>query len=424
MIDADHGRTSRSRYSRATSRCWSSSGRSGAGRAGWLGPVLAADRGRARADDRQARQRRATPRSSARYGVMGRADDAAVRERGAGQAGRGRQAEAPARGRSSPAWFVQAPEAYLVEDCRRGPLACSAWPSLRGSPRRVPLLRVRLDHEVGGPLRRVPGLGHASRGRRRHRAHRPRPARSSAPAAPDRRGRRPAAPRPPDRRRRVRPGARRRPRPGRGGAGRRRARHRQVHPAARRRGRARARAEPASAACSTSPARSPPRRCGCAPSASRRWRRTLYLAAETDLATVLGQIDARRARAGRRRLGADDRIRRGRGRGRRRHQVREVAASLIRVAKERGIATVLVGHVTKDGSIAGPRVLEHLVDVVVQFEGDRHSRLRLVRAVKNRYGPTDEVGCFDLSDERHRRARRPQRAVPVPAQPTACPAPA
>ena len=62
------------------------------------------------------------------------------------------------------------------------------------------------------------------------------------------------------------------------------------------------------------------------------------------------------------------------------------------------MAILLVGHVTKDGSIAGPRVLEHLVDVVVQFEGDRHSRLRLVRAVKNRYGPTDEVGCFDLSD--------------------------
>ena len=75
-----------------------------------------------------------------------------------------------------------------------------------------------------------------------------------------------------------------------------------------------------------------------------------------------------------------------------------MAASLIQVAKARGIAVLLVGHVTKDGSIAGPRVLEHLVDVVVQFEGDRHSRLRLVRAVKNRYGPTDEVGCFDLSD--------------------------
>ena len=79
-------------------------------------------------------------------------------------------------------------------------------------------------------------------------------------------------------------------------------------------------------------------------------------------------------------------------------QVREVAAALIQSAKSTDTAMLLVGHVTKEGSIAGPRVLEHLVDVVVQFEGDRHSRLRLVRAVKNRYGPTDEVGCFDLSD--------------------------
>ena len=62
------------------------------------------------------------------------------------------------------------------------------------------------------------------------------------------------------------------------------------------------------------------------------------------------------------------------------------------------MATVLVGHVTKDGSVAGPRVLEHLVDVVCQFEGDRHSSLRMVRAVKNRYGPTDEVGCFELGE--------------------------
>ena len=62
------------------------------------------------------------------------------------------------------------------------------------------------------------------------------------------------------------------------------------------------------------------------------------------------------------------------------------------------MATLLVGHVTKDGSIAGPRLLEHLVDVVCQFDGERHSRLRLLRAVKNRYGPTDEVGCFDLTE--------------------------
>ncbi|NUT39740.1 MAG: DNA repair protein RadA [Thermoactinospora sp.] len=79
-------------------------------------------------------------------------------------------------------------------------------------------------------------------------------------------------------------------------------------------------------------------------------------------------------------------------------QVREVAANLVRLAKERDMSTVLVGHVTKEGSIAGPRTLEHLVDVVLNFEGDRHSRLRLVRAVKNRFGPTDEVGCFDLHE--------------------------
>jgi DNA repair protein RadA/Sms len=78
-------------------------------------------------------------------------------------------------------------------------------------------------------------------------------------------------------------------------------------------------------------------------------------------------------------------------------QVKEVAAALIRVAKTRNITTVLVGHVTKDGSIAGPRVLEHLVDVVLHFEGERNSRFRMVRAMKNRFGPIDEVGCFDLS---------------------------
>jgi DNA repair protein RadA/Sms len=79
--------------------------------------------------------------------------------------------------------------------------------------------------------------------------------------------------------------------------------------------------------------------------------------------------------------------------------VKEVAAALVRTAKARGMATVLVGHVTKDGAVAGPRVLEHLVDVVLHFEGDRDSRLRLVRAVKNRFGPVDEVGCFDLSGD-------------------------
>jgi len=126
--------------------------------------------------------------------------------------------------------------------------------------------------------------------------------------------------------------------------------------------------------------------------------RSLYLASETDLGTVLAQVerldpelvvvDSVQTVASAEVDGSAGNV----------AQVREVAAALIQVAKARGIAVLLVGHVTKDGSIAGPRVLEHLVDVVVQFEGDRHSRLRLVRAAKNRYGPTDEVGCFDLSD--------------------------
>jgi DNA repair protein RadA/Sms len=126
--------------------------------------------------------------------------------------------------------------------------------------------------------------------------------------------------------------------------------------------------------------------------------RNLFLAAETDLATVLGQItqvcpdlviiDSVQTIASGEVEGAAGNV----------SQIREVAASLIQVAKTKGTSILLVGHVTKDGSIAGPRVLEHLVDVVIQFEGERHSRLRLVRAVKNRYGPTDEVGCFDLSD--------------------------
>jgi DNA repair protein RadA/Sms len=80
-------------------------------------------------------------------------------------------------------------------------------------------------------------------------------------------------------------------------------------------------------------------------------------------------------------------------------QVRAVTIALTTLAKERGLPVVLVGHVTKDGSVAGPRVLEHLVDVVLQFEGDRHSTLRMVRGIKNRFGPADEVGCFELRDE-------------------------
>ena len=79
-------------------------------------------------------------------------------------------------------------------------------------------------------------------------------------------------------------------------------------------------------------------------------------------------------------------------------QTRAVTVALTGLAKERGLPTLLVGHVTKDGGIAGPRVLEHLVDVVLAFEGDKHSTLRMVRGVKNRFGPADEVGCFELRD--------------------------
>ena len=124
----------------------------------------------------------------------------------------------------------------------------------------------------------------------------------------------------------------------------------------------------------------------------------LFLAAETDLDVVLSHIDEVEPRlliidsvqtiAAAEVEGAPGGV----------TQVRAVASALTAVAKERSMATILVGHVTKDGSVAGPRALEHLVDVVLYFDGDRHSQLRMVRAVKNRYGPTDEVGCFDLGE--------------------------
>ncbi len=125
----------------------------------------------------------------------------------------------------------------------------------------------------------------------------------------------------------------------------------------------------------------------------------LYLAAETDLGALLGHVEALRPSllildsvqtiASAEIDGAAGGV----------TQVREVAASVIASAKSRGMTAIIVGHVTKDGSVAGPRALEHLVDVVLYFEGDRHSTLRLVRAVKNRFGPADEIGCFELVDD-------------------------
>ena len=125
----------------------------------------------------------------------------------------------------------------------------------------------------------------------------------------------------------------------------------------------------------------------------------LYLATENDLASVLGQIDA--VQPGLILVDSVQTIASAEidGASGMPSQIREVAASLISVAKERSIPTILVGHVTKDGSIAGPRVLEHLVDVVCHFEGDRQTSLRFVRSLKNRFGPTDEVGCFEMTGE-------------------------
>ncbi|GAA2696213.1 MULTISPECIES: DNA repair protein RadA [Actinoplanes] len=124
----------------------------------------------------------------------------------------------------------------------------------------------------------------------------------------------------------------------------------------------------------------------------------LYLAAENDLGTVIGHLDA--VKPG---LLVLDSVQTVSAPGTEGvpggvTQVRAVTATLVAIAKERGLAVVLVGHVTKDGQVAGPRVLEHLVDVVLHFEGDKHSSLRLVRGVKNRFGAADEVGCFEMHE--------------------------
>lgn len=125
----------------------------------------------------------------------------------------------------------------------------------------------------------------------------------------------------------------------------------------------------------------------------------MYLAAESDLAAILGHVDdvkpgmlivdSVQTMASPQVEGSPGGV----------TQVRAVTSGLVALAKERGLPVVLVGHVTKDGSVAGPRVLEHLVDVVLQFEGDKHSTLRMLRGIKNRFGASDEIGCFELQEE-------------------------
>jgi DNA repair protein RadA/Sms len=146
----------------------------------------------------------------------------------------------------------------------------------------------------------------------------------------------------------------------------------------------------------------------------------VYLAAESDLHAVLGHIeavaptlvvvDSVQTLSTTEADGATGGV----------TQVRAVTAALTAAAKRAGVALLLVGHVTKDGAIAGPRSLEHLVDVVLHFEGDRNSALRMVRGVKNRFGATDEVGCFLLQDKGIEGVADPsglfldQRPEPVP----------
>ena len=101
-------------------------------------------------------------------------------------------------------------------------------------------------------------------------------------------------------------------------------------------------------------------------------------------------------------------------------QVRECAAHLTRAAKSAGVCIVLVGHVTKEGALAGPRVLEHMVDTVLYFEGDTHSQFRLVRAIKNRFGAVNEIGVFAMTEKGLKGVSNPsaiflsQHAEPVP----------
>uniref|UniRef100_UPI00245858FE DNA repair protein RadA n=1 Tax=Nocardia carnea TaxID=37328 RepID=UPI00245858FE len=125
----------------------------------------------------------------------------------------------------------------------------------------------------------------------------------------------------------------------------------------------------------------------------------VYLAAESDLSVLLGHVDQVKPTllvvdSVQTMLATDsDGVIGGVT------QVRAVTAALTSLAKTSGIAVLLVGHVTKDGAVAGPRTLEHLVDVVLQFEGDKNSTLRIVRGIKNRFGSADEVGCFELHDD-------------------------
>ena len=145
----------------------------------------------------------------------------------------------------------------------------------------------------------------------------------------------------------------------------------------------------------------------------------LFLAAESDLGVVLGHVEEHSPS-----LLVLDSVQTVQAQGTEGvaggvAQVREVTNALVRTAKRRGMAVLIIGHVTKDGALAGPRTLEHLVDVVLSFEGERHGGFRMVRATKNRYGPADEVGCFEMTESGIREVPDPSGLFTSSAGPTA-----
>jgi len=148
----------------------------------------------------------------------------------------------------------------------------------------------------------------------------------------------------------------------------------------------------------------------------------LFVADETDLANVIGHIDALGSELSLVIVDSVQTIASGDvdGRAGGVAQVMEVAQALTRVAKERGIPICLVGQVTKESTVAGPRALEHICDATLSLDGDRQTSLRLLRAVKNRYGPADEVACFEQTDRGMEQVLDPsmlfreERQAPVP----------
>ena len=184
-----------------------------------------------------------------------------------------------------------------------------------------------------------------------------------------------------------------------GAPGRRRSRHRQVDPAAAGRPPGAARRLAAGARRLYLRRGGDRRRCGCAPQRLGLATPPVQLAAATNVRDILATLDRADApRHRRHRFDPDHVCRQPRCGARHGRPGARRAAELIRFAKRRGIALLLVGHVTKDGQIAGPRVLEHMVDAVLYFEGERGHQFRILRAVKNRFGPTDEIGVFEMTD--------------------------